>query len=439
MPSLLELKEAEKMIESVVSLFVIEGLGFEDKVEICRIAVWNAIEQKNISAEDYGKEKYRNLLWSVASRALSDAASAKRPKIRTWGKDEKQARPDDLHKALLLQAAKRHRVKLQASDKHGDAVLLRKLSRESHRLRTAESKCLVVWQLVELMGIEVAAVPKRINYQTFVEHGLGAWLWVFFNNSPYRAINCAYPGRFLPYHMAHAPMRYWMDPEGQERAVAALASALESTGLEPELYPKALTERFFEEFKLTTPLQKLFKTHYGYLNAAYPGKYHPWELPCTTPNFFEKKENVVKAVRWMVEEKLKYPIPDLTIPEIWRQQIAIKITKETFSQYGLREIMANYKSPEPVLRMVYPDKFLPWSFQNKTKWQGEAGKKLAAQATRWFVEEYLKLRPTSRELTWDMFRKNGLNGMISSRSLGFNSSPRAALRNAYPELVHNFD
>jgi hypothetical protein len=297
----------------------------------------------------------------------------------------------------------------------------------------------VIYLLAKLLGLQEEETPKKINYQTFVDFGLQGWLWIFFNNSPYRALNCAYPGKFLPHHMARAPNKYWSGRGGRSRAKKVLRSILEETGIDPEQYPKLITQRFLGEFKITTPVLKLFKTHYGYLNAAYPGRYHPWEMPYTTPNFFENKANVVKAVRWMVEEKLHYPIPDLTVKEIWRQRIALKITKEVFSQYGLREVMATYQSPEPVLRMVYPGKFLDWSFQNKSKWKGEAGKKLAARAVRWWVEDYLKLHPTSAELDWKMFVKNGFHGLITSRSLGFNSSPRAALRNAYPEYARNFE
>ena len=170
------------------------------------------------------------------------------------------------------------------------------------------------------------------------------------------------------------------------------------------------------------------------MDAAFPGKYHPWEFSITPRGYFDSLENQIKAVKWLVEEKLGYNMPNLSVFDVWEQKIALKITKETFSEYGLREIVATHFSPEPVLRMVYPDKFLPWSFPSKPKWKGEKGRLLAAEATRWVVEELAGLSPSSPNLGWKFFVKNGLRGMITAKTLGFNSSPKAALTNAYPNL-----
>lgn len=444
MPSLLELKEVEKLIETVTSHCGVPSGRFEDYLHEGRVVAWEFILGHGVTKENFEdfKERLSAEIAKVIKRTkgVDTFGSMKEVSLdATFGPDNDGTLKDVIPSDEATPLDHLLRTEILRQNVEPTPALLKELARRSIKERSEESKQVVVYLLVKLLGLNEQELPKKINYQTFVDFGLQGWLWIFFNNSPFRAINYAYPGKFLPHHMAQAPMRYWSGRGGRSRAVKILRSILEETGVDRDLYPKLITERFLTEFKITTPLLKLFKTHYKYLNAAYPGRYHPWELPYTTPNFFENKANVAKAVQWMIEEKLHYPIPDLTIKEIWRQRIAQKITKETFSQHGLREIMAIYHSPEPVLRMVYPGKFLDWSFQTKGKWKGEEGKKLAARATRWLVEDYLRLHPTSSELTWNMFAKNGFHGLITSRSLGFNSSPRAVLRNAYPEYARNFE
>lgn len=444
MSSFIELKALEELIKPIASKYGGTTGLYENYLHEGRIIAWEFVIEHNVTADniDQYRDKIITELTRVIKRAKGVDAYGSMKEVSldaTFGPDNTGTLKDLLPSDGATPLEDLLRGEILNQEVTVTPQLLKELARSSLKECTTESKQVVVYLLVQLLGIEEDDVPKKVNYASFVDYGLQSWLWIFFNNSPFRAINCAYPGKFLPYHMACTPMRYWSGRGGRPRAAKALRLVLEETGVDPEDYPKLVTEKFLAEFKLLRPVLKLFKSHYNYLNAAYPNRYHPWELPATTPGFFENEENVVKAVYWMVEEKLHYPISILTVKEIWRQRIAQKITKEVFLQYGLRQIMAKYGSPEPVLRMVYPDKFLDWSFQTKKKWEGEEGKRLAARAVRWFVEDYLKANSSSVTITWSMFINNGFHGLITSKALGFNSSPRAALRNAYPECIRFID
>jgi hypothetical protein len=442
MSSIFELKEVEALIESVASRFR-KGTDFEELLHEGRIAVWELCLRASIAADaieghlpaleeelvkTYKRHRSAPLFASKGKVSLDAPLGAEGGMLLHESLPSAEPTPLDL---LLVREEEVQTIE-------PSLALLQRLKRDSLRTKTLESKQAVVYLLVRLLGFGEKDVPKRVTYRTFVDHGLQGWLWVFFNNSPFRAINAAYPDRYLPYHMARAPMRYWTGRGAKARAVAALRRAVEETRCERAHIPRLMTEAFFREFKLTAPLWKLFGTQYAYLNAAYPGAFHPWELPITPRGFFDSETHVVRAVRWLVEERLGYPLGELTVKAVWAHKIAYKITKDAFCRHGLREIMAIYKSPEPALRLAYPDKFLPWSFQTKGKWSGAQGKRLAAEATRWFVEEYLKASPLSSILTWEMFRQNGFHGMISDKHLGFGGSPARALLNAYPELAGSF-
>lgn len=314
---------------------------------------------------------------------------------------------------------------------------LKFLVRNSFAEKTVKSKRAVIFFLVKMLGLSESEIPKKIKYETFSKLGISRWLWVFFNNSPFRALNLAYPGKFLPYEMSRIPKKQWDGLRGRKKAKKALKLALEKTGYAPEHFPKLLSYHFFEEFRLVTPLRNIFRyDRFSYLDATFPSQYHTWDLSFTQRGFFDSPDRLKEAVRWLVRKKLGYDVDNLSVHEIWKKKVATKVRKEDFCKNGLRGVMAVYGSPEPVLKLTYPGKFLPWSFQRRDKWYGRSGKALAALATRWLIEKYAKISPLSKEITFYFFVRNDLHGMITARSLGFNSSPKKVMRNTYPKLFH---
>lgn len=439
MRDILTLRSVERAIESVARKFFIDGLEFEDLVQIGRISVWSLLAKHDITEKNI--DQYMGLIVTSVRYGLSNELKKSKAQKRleltkAFSLDAALDEEDD-ERTLgnLIPSGDRNVLEALEADE-ADREKLRLLARRSLQERTPKGKRAVVLFLVSLLGLRFEDIPKALTYAIFVQFGLARWLWVFFNNSPFRAINHAYPGKFHPYDMARAPMRQWKGERGKARAIRALQDILEDTGYGPECYPRLLTHNFFEEFKIAVPLGKIFGwDRFRYLDAAFPGAYRPWELSRTPQGFFDSPENVKLAVRWLVEEKLGYDMECLSVHDIWRLEIASKrITKDTFLQHGLRELMATYGSPERVLRLAYPGKFLPWSFSRKDKWYGRSGKALAALATRWVIERYAKTSPLSPAITCSFFMKHGLWGMLTARSLGFNSSPRKALRNAYPRL-----
>lgn len=401
---------------------------FEERLRVARAAALECITARGIALANFDASS--NFLWTSMGRALTGTPHAKAA--------TPARRKDSEFPGLDAFCREHHRCKdFEALLKRrGPEGVIKLLKTDALQHPNCTSRRVAVMQaIVTIEGLKLADLPSIMNYAFFVRRRVTGWLWAFYGNSPFRAINEAFPERFLPHHMARAPMRHWSGRGGRERAIAALKEALSATGHPTELYPKILTERFFEEFKLTSPLQKLFGTHFAYLDAAFPDRFRPWELPVTPRGFFDEPGNVVDATRWLVEEKLGILLSKMTIHTTWAERVADRVTKDVFAANGLREIMATYKSPEPVMRMAYPSKFLPWSFQRKGKWNGTEGRQLAARATRWLFDEHLKLSPLDERVSCETFRKNGLWGMLTAKGLGFNTSPVAALRNAYPELA----
>lgn len=434
MNTILELAQIEQIIQSVASKFTIDGTDLEDRLQIGRIAVWKLSEKYQITNDNVSE--YKGLIWTVVKQALQNeskkAQAQKRiqlSKIPSLDASFSEDSDGNLHDVLESEQEN----PFESIQRNEDTrKLLKRLESKSLEDRKMKTKRAVIMLLVHILGINKREIPKKICYQTFVDNDLDRYLWVFFNNSPFRAINYTYPGEFLPYHMSRVTNGYWSGSKGRERAIQALQNALKESGCDQALYPKLVTDKFLTEFRLAVPWQKVFGwDRFAYLDAAFPGSYHPWEFSVTPKFYFDSPENIIKAVRWLVEKKLGYDMEKLSVCDIWRQQIAMKITKVTFSEHGLRKIIAIYKAPEKALRLAYPDKFLQWSFQRKSKWQGEAGKQLAAKATRWVIEDYLGLTQETVKVSCKFFSNNGLWGMLTAKSLGFNASPQKALLNAY--------
>ncbi len=425
--------------------FTIDGLDFEDMMQVGRIAAWKSMEDYEITNENY--QKNLPILKVCIVNALKNELKKTRAKKRiNLSQSVRIDAPIGFEDERSLHEIIEDKKSVEDfSEKERQQEILIMLKNNALKQRSNKSISGVVWYLVHILDIEKKDIPKKLSFETFCKFSLQYYLWVFFNNSPYRAVNYAYPNQFSPYEMLRVPNGYWGSGEkigwGKRRAIKALKKVLENTGYPSELYPKIVTYQFLVEMRLTVPLNKFFGwSLYSYLNAVFPEKYKPWEMNFSPKGFFDKKDNIISAVKWMVEEKMNIPMGELTVCDVWEKGIGKKITKEIFSFYGLREVLAQYNnSPGKILFDVYPEKFLPWSFPSKSKWKGEKGKKLAAQATRWVIEEYVGISPLSYAIGWRFFVENGLHGMITSRSLGFNSSPKAALINAYPHLKSSFD
>jgi hypothetical protein len=57
-------------------------------------------------------------------------------------------------------------------------------------------------------------IKKKINKKVFKEYKLGGMLGIVFGDSPYEAINLAYPNRFKPWELIGNPRNYWTKETG---------------------------------------------------------------------------------------------------------------------------------------------------------------------------------------------------------------------------------
>ncbi|WAH42039.1 hypothetical protein NZD89_00520 [Alicyclobacillus fastidiosus] len=184
------------------------------------------------------------------------------------------------------------------------------------------------------------------------------------------------------------------------------------------------------EYRLAGMLKTYFQNSiFKVVENAYPGEFQPWELIKARKHVFvgeTGRDMARKAVRWMVVDKLNYTLKDLH-----------KITIKTFIDYKLGSVVNKiYRgSPWAAIQDAGFGPFHPWEIHQVPNgyWKGENGRIHAITATKWLIEEKLRIPveaiPSSvRSLH---FKQNGIETMLKDV---FSGSPYQAIEAAYPGI-----
>jgi hypothetical protein len=283
-----------------------------------------------------------------------------------------------------------------------------------------------LWMIEEKEKRPFHEIPKKVTTKTFQENGLSGMLSHAFNDSPYLAIDNAYPGRFKKWEFRQQGV--WQGEDGLKRAKEATLWMIEEKERIPiHEIPQIVTQRTFEDNGLSGMLHNVFKgSPYLAIVNAYPGRFKKWEF--NQQGMWQGEEGLKlakEATKWLIEEKERIPIHE--IPQ--------KITAKMFADNELSGMLSHAFKGSPYLAIVnaYPGRFKKWEFEQKGMWQGEEGLKLAREATKWLIEEKerIPIHEIPQKITAKTFQENGLSGMLQH---AFNNFSYRAVDNAYPGM-----
>jgi hypothetical protein len=134
--------------------------------------------------------------------------------------------------------------------------------------------------------------------------------------------------------------------------------------------------------------------------------------------------------RYLLEDKLGIAVDD--VPRT--------IHKKLFYENGLTWMLGSCFdwSPYKAIDNAYPGKFHKWQFNVKGMWQGSEKFRLAAEATRWMIEERegVPVDEIPQRISATTFGKYNLRGMLS---VCFKGSFFRAIENAYPNRFHPWE
>ena len=263
-------------------------------------------------------------------------------------------------------------------------------------------------------GVPEEEIPKRASKKLFKQHGLESDITKLFDGSPWMAVNAAFPERFQRWQFSSG-RHIWSGDDRIEHLTEATRWLVEKRlELHPRDAPQRLRQDDFTNAGLGGMLNQCPELNGSYVRAfqlTYPNVAEVWEFryaPRGTYRGASGREVGKAAVRWMVERS------GLDVDELPRT-----VSRAMFGEAGLGAMLeAVFRgSPGEACLAAYPGRFRAWEFPNRRGiWRGKAGAALAAEATRWLVEEKLGLGADSlpEKLRVGHFQEHGLGGMLCS-------------------------
>ena len=204
------------------------------------------------------------------------------------------------------------------------------------------------WLIEEKLQLSDDEVRTCLSYKLFEDNGLGGMLQTCFNDSPYEAINAAYPNKYKEWEVSLVPKGFWNDKENGIKAARWLFE--EKLKLSDDELKKQVSVKLFTDNGLRGMLRRCFDdSPYEAVNAVYPGKFKRWEVGPVSRGFWDNSSNVINAIKWLFEEKLQ-----LSDEEI-KDQLSVKL----FSNNGLRGMLRKCfnDSPYEAINAAYPQRF----------------------------------------------------------------------------------
>ncbi|MBN1328971.1 MAG: hypothetical protein JXA54_05815 [Candidatus Heimdallarchaeota archaeon] len=191
--------------------------------------------------------------------------------------------------------------------------------------------------------------------------------------------------------IAQLPYGFWRCDKGKEHSRVAIRYLIEEhMNLKLEEIPMSISAKTFHDAGLFRILVEFFdSSYYKALDYVYPGKFKPWQFSKGMTGIWNGEDGIKRSL-----EAISYIIKNLNIAE---EDIPRKITYQVFKDFGLGGMLQTLycSSPYQAINALYSNKFKPWEFSVKNFWKN-VDISTAQEATRWLVEEKLKL--TTKEL-----------------------------------------
>lgn len=132
----------------------------------------------------------------------------------------------------------------------------------------------VKWLIEEKLQLSDNELLDTASVEMFEENNLSKTL-KYFNRSPFKAINAAYPGKYKFFqfkHIATAPVGFWKDDSNCIEVIRWLIE--EKLKLSDNELMASLSKEFFREHSLDSMLKNRFNNSpFRAIDIAYPGKY----------------------------------------------------------------------------------------------------------------------------------------------------------------------
>ncbi|WP_226035605.1 hypothetical protein [Aquibacillus saliphilus] len=172
-------------------------------------------------------------------------------------------------------------------------------------------------------------IPRDLNKSAIVKYKLYSLYLEY--NSLYDLINICYPSKFMPWDMPSGVKDYWFEKDNRIDAIKWFYNKLlEDNVIEKEsdvLHVQNL-RKYLKKYKLEGLSSKYYNAStYKWWNEIFPNHFFEWEFDLTSRNYWLEKDNREKALKQLIEEKLKIDIADIP------NKISYGFLKDNFQKF----------------------------------------------------------------------------------------------------------
>ncbi|MBD3189596.1 MAG: hypothetical protein GF308_03080 [Candidatus Heimdallarchaeota archaeon] len=175
------------------------------------------------------------------------------------------------------------------------------------------------------MQLSQEEITQKYNTKLLKSVGIYQMIVSLFNRKLFKAIDYAYPGQYKPWHFRKM-RNVWVGEKGRKNSIEAIKEMIKTLAIDLEDLPKVISIQTFADYGLLGMLSRIYgSSPYKAINAAYPGRFHPWEFKLAN---YWSQQNIAtarKATKWLVEEKLK----------LNKKELFSKIQLKDFIENGL--------------------------------------------------------------------------------------------------------
>lgn len=247
-------------------------------------------------------------------------------------------------------------------------------------------------------------VKKYISQDTFKQHDLNGLLQNYYNGSPFKALEEAYPDKYLPWELSCVPTGFWDDKKNRVTAIKWLFETKLNWSID-EIKEK-VSQNTFKENGLVTLLGKQKGGLYAIIAEAYPDEIHEWELPFTDSSFWENKDNRIKALDYLFNNVLHWSIDD----------IKNNLSQRTFVENGLSGLLKYHNgSPYSVIAEYFPNEDIkPWELPVVPNgfWKKDEN---CMNATRWMIDKFNINLDNIEDISKSFLEKHKLYGIVVNK------------------------
>ncbi|MGE6366014.1 hypothetical protein ACQKD9_19890 [Bacillus paramycoides] len=262
-------------------------------------------------------------------------------------------------------------------------------------------------------------IKEKWNLRTIKKWRLSGACGAYFNESPYKMLDAAFPNQFKPWELKCTPKNYWT----RENSLECLRYWIkEKDKLTRNQLLNTYNRNWLKERHLDSPFQTYWNSSpYKMLDAAFPGQFKPWDLRKTPHNYWNSKRKSLKVFKRIIKEL-----------NMSNDDIKLHYSLRWIIQHGLRTPLTKFfdDSPYKMLNAAFPEQFKPWDLNdapNKT-WTNKE------KTIEIIKNEIEKSELSITDLLQIGVRKWMKDNKLSSPfNIYWNSSPSQMLSELYPE------